>query len=82
MHVERDRRTGCTARIEGGLVVPLVAVPHRVRHGDLPIRRRKAKIHAPNTAGGKLQAASAGAERGGGIAAVLPLHATPLTGSE
>jgi hypothetical protein len=21
MHVERDRRTGCTARIEGGLVV-------------------------------------------------------------
>jgi hypothetical protein len=36
-------------------------VPHRVRYSVLPIRRWKAKIHTPNTAGSKLQAASAGA---------------------
>jgi hypothetical protein len=48
------------------LVLPPVGECGRVRHGDLPIRRWKAKIHAPNTAGSRLQAASAGAERRGG----------------
>jgi hypothetical protein len=63
----------------GGVVVHCSSrLPHRVRQGDLPIRRWKAKINAPNTAQAAIcKPLPREPYEGAGIAAALPLHAHP-----
>jgi hypothetical protein len=84
MHVEQDRRTGCAARVDAAGWLSTSRRGCRIEFDTLisQFDAGKPRFTPPTPQAASCKPLPREPNEGAGIAAVLPLHTTPLTGSE